>query len=101
MEIRKKFWGGLFHTYDHDCIPRTNNDMERFILIGSDLPLKGLGFSVDPAERKCYLLFPMNRIGDVWGNMRKKRGMIVLEEWQILRETDTIITDNQSNLVFI
>ena len=27
----KKFWGGLFHTYDHDCIPRTNNDMERFI----------------------------------------------------------------------
>nr|QNO51837.1 hypothetical protein FGALOIDC_00021 [Methanosarcinales archaeon ANME-1 ERB6] len=27
----KKFWGGLFYTYDHDCIPRTNNDMERFI----------------------------------------------------------------------
>ena len=27
----KKFWSGLFYTYDHDCIPRTNNDMERFI----------------------------------------------------------------------
>ncbi len=27
----KKFWNGLFYTYDHDCIPRTNNDMERFI----------------------------------------------------------------------
>ena len=27
----KKFWGGLFYTYDHDCIPRANNDMERFI----------------------------------------------------------------------
>ena len=27
----KKFWCGLFYTYDHDGIPRTNNDMERFI----------------------------------------------------------------------
>jgi hypothetical protein len=27
----KKFWSGLFYTYGHDCIPRTNNDMERFI----------------------------------------------------------------------
>jgi hypothetical protein len=26
-----KFWSGLFYTYGHDCIPRTNNDMERFI----------------------------------------------------------------------
>ena len=52
----KKFWSGLFYTYDHDCIPRTNNDMERFIwelrkkwkiymfnLIGSSPPLKELG----------------------------------------------------------
>jgi len=27
----KKFWNGLFHTYDHEYIPRTNNDMEQFI----------------------------------------------------------------------
>ena len=27
----KKFWCGLFYTYDHDGIPRTNTDMERFI----------------------------------------------------------------------
>jgi hypothetical protein len=27
----KKFWSGLFYTYDHDCILMTNNDMERFV----------------------------------------------------------------------
>jgi len=27
----KKFWRGLFHTYDCECIPRTNNSMEQFI----------------------------------------------------------------------
>jgi hypothetical protein len=27
----KQFWCGLFHTYDCDYIPRTNNSMEQFI----------------------------------------------------------------------
>jgi hypothetical protein len=28
-EIAKRFWPGLFHCYDIDGLPRTNNDMER------------------------------------------------------------------------
>jgi len=100
----KKFWGGLFHTYDHDCIPRTNNDMERFIwelrkkwkrmtgctridewiayraptgiymfnLIGSDPPLKKLGFSADPAEMLSSVSYESYR--RCMGEYEEKKG---------------------------
>lgn len=100
----KKFWGGLFHTYDHDFIPRTNNDMERFIwelrkkwkrmtgctridewiayraptgiymfnLIGSDPPLKKLGFSADPAEMLSSVSYESYR--RCMGEYEEKKG---------------------------